>query len=262
MEGKNRTLIVVLIAIVIVVAVFSSFGLNFFAPETPDIRLPQVTASQTPDPNGGMADTDRYLRVEVTPETVQSVIATMVPLQPGSYHRTITVQTALGDGTMGTTTNQVWSDFGWTRVESVWHSGVREHTILGAGMVYRWFDDDTTYKSWAQTEDEVNMAQRIPTYEDVLALNKKQITAAAYEQRDGVSCVYVEVKENELGNRERYWVAVETGLLVAAETRKGEEIVLSMTSGTLERPVPQETSFALPDGTLLHKNWRITAHRR
>lgn len=43
MEGKNRTIFVVLIAIVIVVAVFSSFGLNLFAPTAPEITLPAVT---------------------------------------------------------------------------------------------------------------------------------------------------------------------------------------------------------------------------
>ena len=43
MEGRNRTIFVVLIAIVIVVAVFSSFGLNLFAPAAPEITLPVVT---------------------------------------------------------------------------------------------------------------------------------------------------------------------------------------------------------------------------
>ncbi|MEG2119993.1 MAG: hypothetical protein RRY53_06510 [Pseudoflavonifractor sp.] len=253
MEGKNRTLFVVLIAIVIVVAVFSSFGLNFFASETPDIRLPAVTASQNPDPNGGMDDTDRYLRVAVTPDTVQSVITTMIPLQPESYRRTIAVQTALGNGTMGTTTNQVWVDAGWTKVDALWPGGVTEHTMIGDGKVYRWFGDDRTYKSWAQSEQDANMAQRIPTYEDVLAIQKKQITSAGYEEHDGMSCVYVEVAENELGNRERYWVSIETGLLVAAETKKGEETILAMSSGAVERPVPQGTSFTLPDGTVLHR---------
>ena len=42
MEGRNRTIFVVLIAIVIVVAVFSSFGLNLFAPAAPEITLPAV----------------------------------------------------------------------------------------------------------------------------------------------------------------------------------------------------------------------------
>lgn len=253
MEGKNRTIFVVLIAIVIVVAVFFSFGLNLFMTDTPDVYLPDVTDSTGEEPGpGGTADPDRYTRVDVTPETVQDVIRTMVPLQPKSFHRTVTVQTALGDGTMGTTENSVWVDFGWTMVESLWQSGVTEHTIVGEGRVYRWFSGDWTYKDWDGEERDANMAQRIPTYEDVLDLDRDLITATGYENKNGLPCVYVEVAENELGNRERYWVSVETGLLVAAETRKGEETLLLMSSGTVESPVQQGRSFALPDGTVLH----------
>ncbi|HWS42228.1 MAG TPA: hypothetical protein VN421_03995 [Pseudoflavonifractor sp.] len=253
MEGKNRTIFVVLIAIVIVVAVFFSFGLNLFMTDTPDVYLPDVTDSPGEEPGpGGTADPDRYTRVDVTPETVQDVIRTMVPLQPKSFHRTVTVQTALGDGTMGTTENSVWVDFGWTMVESLWQSGVTEHTIVGEGHVYRWFSGDWTYKDWDGEERDANMAQRIPTYEDVLDLDRDLITATGYENKNGLPCVYVEVAENELGNRERYWVSVETGLLVAAETRKGEETLLLMSSGTVESPVQQGRSFALPDGTVLH----------
>lgn len=253
MEGKNRTIFVVLIAIVIVVAVFSSFGLNLFNPKTPSVYLPEVTNQPGDEPGpGNTSDPDHYTRVDVTPETVQDVIRTMVPLQPESYRRTVTVQTALGDGTMGTTTNQVWVDFGWTMVESHWPSSVTEHTIVGDGKVYRWFTGDWTYKEWDGEERDADMAQRIPTYEDVLDLNQKLITDTGYEDKDGLPCVYVEVAENELGNRERYWVSVETGLLVAAETKKGDETVLLMSSGAVERPVQQGKQFALPDGTVLH----------
>lgn len=254
MEGKNRTIFVVLIAIVIVVAVFSSFGLNLFASNTPEVYLPTVTDNGQNEPGpGNTADPDSYTRVDVTPDTVQDVIRTMTPLQPESYHRTVTVETALGNGAMGTTTNQVWVDFGWTLVESHWpKNDVIEHTIVGNGKIYRWFNGDWTYKEWEGSERDTDMAQRIPTYQDVLDLDKASITDTGYEDVDGQPCVYVEVAENELGNRERYWVSVETGLLVAAETKKGDETVLLMSSGAVERPAQQGKSFALPDGTVLH----------
>ncbi len=254
MEGRNRTIFVVLIAIVIVVAVFSSFGLNLFTPAAPEITLPAVTdpAEDQEDQSGQPADTDRYVRVEVTPETVQNVIRTMVPLQPESYFRTITVETSLGDGTMGATVNRVWQDAGWTQVESTWPGGTVEYTIAGDGMVYRWYGGDSTWTRWDQGERDINMAQRIPTYEDVLALNVKLITSTGYEERNGESCVYVETAENELGNRERYWVSVSNGLLIGAETWCGDELVMRMSSEPVEMPVPADTTFTLPDGTVLH----------
>lgn len=252
MEGKNRTVFVMLIAAVIVVAVFSSFGLNLFLPDTPDVYLPQVTDGTGEDTGPGGAPQGEYTRVEVRPETVQDVIRTMVPLQPKSFHRTVTVQTALGGGAMGTTVNHVWLDFGWTMVESTWPGGTVEHTLVGEGKVYRWFSGDRTVQVWDGDEHDANMAQRIPSYEDVLDLKQADITATGYEEKDGLPCVYIEVAENELGNRERYWVSVETGLLVAAETKKGEETLLLVSSGMVESPVGQGEAFALPDGTVLH----------
>ena len=254
MEGRNRTIFVVLIAIVIVVAVFSSFGLNLFAPAAPEITLPVVTdpAEDEDSQSGQPADTDRYIRVEVTPETVQSVIRTMVPLQPESYFRTITVETSLGNGTMGTTVNRVWQDAGWTRVESVWPNGTVEYTIAGDGTVYRWYGGDSTWTEWKAGERDINMAQRISTYEDVLALNVESIVSTVYEERNGDSCVYVETAENEFGNRERYWVSVSNGLLMGAETWCGDDLVMRMSSEPMEMPVSVGTAFTLPDGTVLH----------
>ena len=68
----------------------------------------------------------------------------------------------------------------------------------------------------------------------------------------GLSCVYVEVAENELGYRDRYWISVESGLLVSAETLEGETLLSSMSAYTVERPVPPDTRYELPDGTVLH----------
>lgn len=255
MEGKKRTILVILIAVVIVVAVFSSFGLNLFAPHTAEIRLPQITE---PLPSGGGSEGDitepnSYIRVEVTPDTVQNVIRTMTPLRPESYYRSITVRTALGDGTMGTTVNQIWADFGWTRVESTWPNGVVEHTIAGDGRVYRWYNKDRTWKEWDAEGRDIDAAQRIPTYEDVLDLNKRSIIAANYEERGGQPCVYVETAPNEAGNTEHYWVSVTNGLLVASETRNGDEIVMDMSSQPVEIPVQPGTAFLLPDATVVHK---------
>ena len=47
-------------------------------------------------------------------------------------------------------------------------------------------------------------------------------------------------------------VAEESGLLVAAETLEGENLLSSMSSYAVERPVPPDTSYELPDVTVLH----------
>ena len=88
----------------------------------------------------------------------------------------------------------------------------------------------------------------------MLALDRDDITAAGYELRGDLPCVYVEVFQSELQYRERYWVSVESGLLVAAETIKDGETVYRMSSYQVESPLSDaKDSFTLPDGTVLHR---------
>ena len=47
-------------------------------------------------------------------------------------------------------------------------------------------------------------------------------------------------------------MAVDSGLLVSAETTLDGTLTYRMTAYTMERPAPAGTAFALPDGTVLH----------
>lgn len=78
MEQKNKVFLALLIALVMVVAILSSFGLNFFSGDQPEIVLPSPVITDSgeqsaDDPTAGGG----FLPVDVTPETVQSVIATL-----------------------------------------------------------------------------------------------------------------------------------------------------------------------------------------
>lgn len=244
MERNNRTVLVLLIAIVIAAAVFSSFGLPLFAGPTATITLPTPLPAETEDP--GNLEQGGGARVEVTPDTVQNVIAVMDRLE--SYFRTVTVTLENVSATA-----QVWVDGEWTRADMDFPSGLTAHTIVGEGQLWRWYDSGQRVVTWAADSASVDVeGQRIPTYEDVLALETDSITAAGYEEKNGEACVYVEVSVPELSQTERYWVSESTGLLTAAETVVGEETVYTMTANAPEVPVPSTASFQLPDGTVLH----------
>lgn len=244
MERNNRTILVLLIAIVIAVAVFSSFGLPLFAGPTATITLPTPLPAETEDP--GNVEQMGGARVEVTPATVQNVIAVMDRLT--SYSRAVT--TTL-EGVSAT--SYVWVDGEWTRADMDFPSGLTAHTIVGEGTVWRWYDSGQNVLSWPADNASVDVeGQRIPTYEDVLELDADSITAAGYEEKNGEACVYVEVSVPELDQVERYWVSESTGLLWAAETETGGETVYSMTADPPEAPVSPAASFRLPDGTALH----------
>ena len=245
MERQNRNVLIIMIAAVIIVAVFASFGLPLFASPPPTITLPtpvptQAQPTETFRQGGGVP-------VEVTTDTVQSVIAALDRLE--SYTRQVTT---ILEGTVATT--EVNVDGGWTRTDmSV--GGVAIHTIVGDGTVWRWYNSDPMVVSWRADAASADVeGQRIPTYEDVLDLDKSVITAAGYEEKNGSPCVYVEVYILELNQRERYWVSSENGLLAAAETETEGEVVWSMTAETPEAPVSPLAAglFALPDGTVLH----------
>ena len=248
MDKRHRNLIATLVAALMAVALFSAFSINWFH-KTPSVILPTLTPTPSATPTA--PGTGDYSRVEVTTDTVQRVVATLE--RPESYARTITVETVGEDGNVGQTTAQVVVDGGWTQVTATLPDGRVCHSIVGEEKRYVWYDDQRSWQEYPAQERSADLSQRLPTYEDVLALDKKSITAAGYEERDGQPCVYVEAAGSG-GGAERYWVSVSSGLLVAAETELAGEVVYAMSSRDVVSPLDEaEGIFALPDGTALYE---------
>ena len=250
LEEKKRTIMAVVIIAVVVLAVAYSFFLNLLAP-TPHLELPDPDASQSVDPEGEESGRMEGVVVEVTPRTVQSLIADLERYK--SYRRTVAVEYFSADGgSVGAVTAQVWEEGGWIRTSATLSSGAVEHSIVGDGTLWLWYDTERSVYSGPVGEKTADLMQRLPSYEDVLALDKKDITAAEYVQRDGQPCVYVEANA-PLGGVERYWVSVNSGLLMAAETEQDGVVVYSMTARDVVSPLDQTGGiFVLPDGTVLY----------
>lgn len=252
MGEKSRVKFIVLIALILAAAIVYSFSISHFQ-ETPEVGLAQPEPSQTPGPSGQELP-DSTVLVEVTPDTVQNVIRTLDRYT--SYRRDIRIEYLSGGQVISTLTASVAVDGGWTRCDVTEQSGRVEHTIVGEDGRWLWYDSDPDCVKLPAGQDASDLAQRLPTYEDVLALDREGITAAAYEILEGLPCVYVEVFQKELGYQERFWVSVESGLLVASETIKDGEPVYRMSSYQVENPLSEaeaKGSFTLPDGTVLHQ---------
>lgn len=248
MERRNRNILVVLIGIVIAVAILSSFGLGLFAPDTAKIQLPTPGASQSPEPAGE----EDYVRVAITPQTVQHVIEKTLS-RPDSYGRTVTIEDFWGDGRSGVTHATVWVDGGWTHTTATLPGGTVRHSIVGNDQFWLWYEGSSrVLNGWADDDSADLEGQRIPTYEDVLRLKESDIADAGYQDKEGVSCIYVETVPDDQGAVERYWISVDSGLLACAETQLNGQLVYRMSAYTVDRPVPEEASFTLPDGTVLH----------
>ena len=249
MEQKNRLLLTLLVIALIVGAMFTSFGRGLFALHTPQITLPDTSSSQ-PNSSAASSADQSYLRLEVTPETVQSVIATLS--RTDSYYRELTVERFWSNGSSSTNI-QVWTDGGWTKVHRATSPGPIRWDLIGPDEAWLWYDNSRRYVSTPVDELTADLAQLMPTYDTVLALNSDSITDAGYEDRGGLPCVYVEAQGRERGYILRYWVNIQSGLLVSAETEVNGQLVYCMTAYTaIQSPCPSTAQFSLPDGTVMH----------
>lgn len=250
MEHKNRLLIAVAVIVLLVVAMFTSFGPSLFGLNPPSVVLPEAGSGDGDAPDGPAAGQDTYQKVEVTPQTAQSVIATLA--RSDSYYRELTVET-FWDGGSSIVPVQIWMDGGWSHIRTVMPSGLIRHDLIGGDALYYWYDGSSQYEKAPADSQSADLAQRLPTYETVLELDPDDITAAGYELRGELPCVYVEVRPAGSDLLERYWVSVDSGLLVSAETEQDGQTVYRMTAySPVQSPCPPDASFRLPDGSTLH----------
>ena len=250
MEDKKRTALAVVIIAVVLAAVLYSFSLNLFA-QTPELVLADPDADRSMGPGGEPSGGQGGLMVEVSTRTVQSLIASLTRYE--SYSRSITVEYFGGEKTFGIVSAQVWADGGWTRTDLTLSSGRVEHTIVGNGQLWLWYDRETAVYSGPAEDLSADLLQRLPTYEAVLELDQDSITAAGYVERDGLPCVFVEAVTPELNYVERYWISETGGLLMAAETEKDGALIYALSSHEVVSPMEQAAGvFSLPDGTQLY----------
>lgn len=249
LDSKKRLAIVIAITCLIVAAIFASFGRSLFFVQIPSITLNGADGSGEASGSSGVHGGDQYWQIAVTPETVQSVVATLS--RPESYYRELTVETLWSGGSYASPV-QYWEDGGWSHTRQTLSSGAVRHDLTGPDAAYYWYEGSADYASFPADERSGDLAQHIPTYETVLELDPESITGAGYELRGSLPCVYVEVQKEE-GALERYWISTDSGLLISAEREVNGALVYRMTAYTqIQVPCPATASFALPDGEVLH----------
>lgn len=247
MDPKNRLFIAIAVTVLIVGAMFTSFGRSLFVLNTPSVELPSGASSGVGSDvsSSSQSASDPYQTVSITPETVQNVIEKTL-VRSDSYYRELTIETFWAEGSSSIPV-QVWADGGWTHTRLVLSSGVVRHNLVRDGTLYYWYEGSSQWLSIPAEGHASDLSQHIPTYETVLDLDQEDITSAGYDLRGDTPCIYVEVTYEE-GHLVRYWVGVDSGLLVSAEEEQDGQLVYRMT-GSNPSPCPSDASFALPDGT-------------
>lgn len=218
-------------------------------------RPAHITLPETdPEPGQeqeGPVDGGALTVVEISPSTVQAAIGTLV--RPTEYRRMVSVE-MMWSGGSGSFETLAAASGGWTRLDRVLADGQTRHTLTDGETTYIWYNGEKKVYTAAAGNISADNEQSIPTYEDILALSVEDITAADYRVLSGVNCIYTETAPDEDGYALRYWVSVDTGLLVSAEKLLDGEVVYRMTAITLDAAVPTVGDFTLPDGKILLGN--------
>ena len=243
-QKLNRVAVGFIVLVVLVIVLMFS---NSFRRST-HITLPPAD-SAAGEAGDNTTDNEEALSViAVTPETVQAAIATLS--RPEVYSRTIRVEQFWSGGS-GSFETTVTVSGRWTRTDRMLSDGQIRHTITDGDTTYIWYDSGTEVFSAPSGEITPDDEQVIPTYETILDLPVETIAAADYRSASGVNCIYVETAKDSYGYVQRYWVSVETGLLVASERLSDGETIYRMASLTADLSVPSVDRFILPDGTVL-----------
>ena len=246
---RRRGISLVGVAFAVLIALVLVFMLRLTAHRPPAVVLPETGSAQSE--GGVIRDEGRSAirRVEVTPETVQRVIERLA--RPDNYSRTVTIERYWSGGS-GLTNAAVFAVGGWTRVDVTESGGETRHVITGDGKSWIWYgaDERVFTGAAALSADE---EQSIPTYEEILLLDMERIAAADYRTLDGVNCIYVETAPDDSGYVDRYWVSVDSGLLVAAERDNGNRTIYRMVGLEVEIGGADEREFRLPDGEILFR---------
>lgn len=237
---RSRITAAFLAVTVLVIAVMLSGTLH----RTSHITLPSSELS----PGQAAVTGDALTVVEVTPETVQTAIATLS--RPQEYRRTVTVE-QLWTGGSGTYETAAAVSGGWTRTDRTLSGGRVRHAVTDGETTYIWYDSETEVCTVPAGGISADDEQTIPTYEEILELPVRAIAAADYRTISGVNCIYVETAEDPDGYVLRYWVSVDTGLLTVSERLLDGEPVYRMAALALDQDLPTEADFTLPDGTVL-----------
>lgn len=210
------------------------------------ITLPSGTDAGDEDADD-KTNEDALSLVEITPQTVQAAIATLT--RPEAYHRTVQVQQFWEDGSGGYDT-AVTVAGSWIKTERLLPGDRTRHTITNGETTWIWYDDSEEVFVAPAGSISADNEQGIPTYEDILELPAEEIAEADYRSiANDTPCIYVETTADSGGYSLRYWVSVDTGLLVAAEKLVDGETVYRMSALNVDLSAPEREDFQLPDGS-------------
>ena len=215
-----------------------------FAPsasvDTAQVILP--TALPSAAPNEGEGGDEQVQLVAVTTDTVQAVIGTLT--RADSYARTLTFE-SFWDGGSSKRSIDVWLRGDNARFTVKQGESTKNVLLLGTEL-WIWYADRAEVYHGLASERAADEYQALLSYEDILAVNKRDIFQAGYMEYNGENCIYARYTQGELGYESCFWVSESTGLLMGSETYDGDTLVYRMSSTPADISTPDDEVFVHP----------------
>lgn len=248
MERGRITVFAVISAVLIAAGVLFALLFAGNTGGSAEIVLPDIpSASPLPDGGTGFGGAET---VDVTPATVQAVVATL--RRPDSYFRKLHVE-SMWDGGAAEYEISMWvkgvclrlsvTSEKWDYVKNILIDGEQVTIWYGTNTKESYTVSRAAFDPGSAFGDELGM---IPTYESILNLNAEDIVDAGYTDRNGQR-IMAAAADSTLGYVWYYYVSPETGLLEAAEATDGGRVIYRMTAEPAELNAPDDSIF-LPGG--------------
>jgi len=243
---KRGTLALIAAMVVVAAGIFASFFLANPG-DSYTITLPgQGSAEIDTSYEIGESNRNQVHTIAVNASNIQAIVASL--RRPEVYHCRMSISYFYQD-TKTALNSELWKNADYVRIsQSTADGGEGQQALLSDKWVYLW-GADGSYHRYARQESDADLYSRTPSYEDLIRMKPEQVLVGELRELDGQLCLYAETLDDLTGEMETWHILVENGLLLLASgSLDGKNTYISqMTELRLE--IPEDFSFALPDGT-------------
>ena len=242
MKRVSSLTVAVIATLVLLAGIVLFLSSPLAAQKTAEVHLPEIR-DRLPEQTGAALPRE-LTQVEVNPETVQAVVATLN--RPDSYSRTLQVFHYWNGG--GRTAEiRVWVRNGAVRL-NIAGAEKEINYLLDGNELTLWYGSDTS-RRYTYTGADARLGdslQRIPTYEDILSLDPSSIhEAGCFRTEDGKWSILVSARNPDFNYLDVYYISLDTGLLTGAEQWDGDTLIYRMTAGEADLSAPSDQLFLL-----------------
>ncbi len=180
--------------------------------------------------------------ITLSPESAARAIASLT--RPDRYREEVTVEQFFSGGSTR-------SQFScacrreWMRIDRPLSDGRTLSRLSNGETEWVWTNEGGYAHSGPASSFPLDLELGIPVYETLSDLSADEIAEAEMRSMNSETCFYVLTAPDDRGESLACWVGVDSGLLLAAERRRGEEILYRM--AVSEHGEPEDEDFELPE---------------